>query len=205
MWETHQAVRGNAQGGPYLCAHVRRRDYVYARKDRIPDLGSAVDQLQRKCEEHGVNKVFLATDAPDREVEQLEEGLGKKKASSWSSTNLLTMFCTSLKMGAQPSWIRLFAHMPNILSGVTNLRLHFEFKKSEKSKDFPSKIPLICSAKVVNTTVEKGPSGKLPTLLLKDQNITKICENVEHLKKSQVLMYFTRSNNIFKDTCGPLV
>ena len=62
-----------------MCAHLRRRDYVHARKDQIPDLASAADQLQRKCEEHEVDKVFLATDAPDREVEQLRNALGNLK------------------------------------------------------------------------------------------------------------------------------
>ena len=59
-----------------MCAHVRRKDYVYSRKDQIPDLQSAADQLKRKCQEHEVNKVFLATDAPEREVEQLRNSLG---------------------------------------------------------------------------------------------------------------------------------
>ena len=110
-----------------------------------------------------------------------------KIMSSWSSTNLLRMFCTSSKMGAQPSWTRLFAHMPNILSGVTNLHLHFEFRKSEKSKDFPSRIPLICSAKVVNMTAEKAPSGKLP-ILQKDQKVQKITKSCEkHFLKELIL------------------
>ena len=59
-----------------MCAHVRRKDYVYSRKDQIPDLQSAAEQLKRKCQEHEVNKVFLATDAPEREVEQLRNSLG---------------------------------------------------------------------------------------------------------------------------------
>ena len=35
-WEIHQPKRGTAKGGPYICAHVRRKDYTFSRKDSIP-------------------------------------------------------------------------------------------------------------------------------------------------------------------------
>ena len=84
-WETHIPDRGYAIGGPYLCAHLRRKDYTYSRKDSIPDLKSAADQLKRKCKEHRVETVFISTDAPPEEVEELKRFLSGIKVNKFLS------------------------------------------------------------------------------------------------------------------------
>lgn len=77
-WEIQQPIRGTAQGGPYICAHVRRKDYTFSRKDSIPDLESAAEQLAKKCKEHKVDTVFIATDAPMSEYVDIKEFLKKE-------------------------------------------------------------------------------------------------------------------------------
>jgi len=74
-WENHQPKRGTAKGGPYICAHVRRKDYVFSRENQIPNLESAAAQLRLKCQEHNVDTVFIATDAPDSEFNQIKSFL----------------------------------------------------------------------------------------------------------------------------------
>ena len=68
-----QPARGTAKGGPYICAHLRRKDYLYARKSQLPDLKSAADQLIRKCQFHKVDTVYLATDAPQDEIDKIKD------------------------------------------------------------------------------------------------------------------------------------
>ena len=71
-WKNHQPKRGEAIGGPYICAHIRRKDYTYSRKDQIPNLQSAAEQLIKKCEEQKVKTVFISTDAPAEEFQELK-------------------------------------------------------------------------------------------------------------------------------------
>ena len=82
-WESHQPKRGSAKGGPYICAHIRRKDYTYSRKDQIPNLESAAQQLQAKCQEHNVKTVFVATDAPESEFKQLKSFLNDIKVKAF--------------------------------------------------------------------------------------------------------------------------
>ena len=76
-WEKYRPTRGLAKGGPYLCAHVRRKDFTFSRKDQIPDLKSAAEQIWKKCEEFKLTKVYIATDAPETEYLELEKLLSE--------------------------------------------------------------------------------------------------------------------------------
>ena len=72
-----QPTRGSARGGPYLCAHLRRKDYVHSRAGQIPSLEGAAEQLVRKLTELGLDRAFVATDAPSEEFEVLRRALAK--------------------------------------------------------------------------------------------------------------------------------
>lgn len=74
-WENYQPQRGSAKGGPFICAHLRRKDFTFSRKEQIPDLQSAAEQLKRKCQEHKVTNIFVATDAPLEEFQLLKSFL----------------------------------------------------------------------------------------------------------------------------------
>ena len=50
-WEDFQPKRSETRGGPYMCVHLRRKDYVQARKGQIPSLQGAAEQIKRKMDE----------------------------------------------------------------------------------------------------------------------------------------------------------
>ena len=47
-WEDHQPKRSESRGGPYMCVHLRRKDYVHSRKGQIPSLKGAAEQIKLK-------------------------------------------------------------------------------------------------------------------------------------------------------------
>ena len=51
LWENFQPERSESRGGPYMCVHLRRKDYVHSRKGQIPSLKGAAEQITRKIEE----------------------------------------------------------------------------------------------------------------------------------------------------------
>ncbi|KAK6013829.1 hypothetical protein OSTOST_20830, partial [Ostertagia ostertagi] len=60
-----------AIGGDYICAHWRRRDFVRAHGKELPSIEGTAKQLNELHKKLGVSRVFLATDAPEAEVDQL--------------------------------------------------------------------------------------------------------------------------------------
>ena len=50
-WEDFQPKRSESRGGPYMCVHLRRKDYVRAREGQIPSLKGAAEQIKRKLDE----------------------------------------------------------------------------------------------------------------------------------------------------------
>ena len=50
-WEDFQPKRSESRGGPYMCVHLRRKDYVRAREGQIPTLKGAAEQIKRKMDE----------------------------------------------------------------------------------------------------------------------------------------------------------
>ena len=50
-WEDFQPKRSETRGGPYICVHLRRKDYVHSRKGQIPSLQGAAEQIKRKMDE----------------------------------------------------------------------------------------------------------------------------------------------------------
>jgi len=69
-WRSHKAER-IARGGPFACVHLRRKDYVYSRKDQIPSIQGAAKQLLKKLGERKLTTLFVATDAPYDEFNEL--------------------------------------------------------------------------------------------------------------------------------------
>ena len=50
-WENFKPKRSETRGGPYMCVHLRRKDYVRAREGQIPTLKGAAEQIKRKLDE----------------------------------------------------------------------------------------------------------------------------------------------------------
>ncbi|XP_076680037.1 O-fucosyltransferase 2 [Andrena cerasifolii] len=72
---TQEKSRRNAIGGPYLAAHLRRRDFVVGRSSTVPSIESAASQLRKQLLKLGLKRLFVATDATEEEFSELEEYL----------------------------------------------------------------------------------------------------------------------------------
>jgi peptide-O-fucosyltransferase len=64
-WHKNKKKEGSAVGGPYLAVHLRRADFLYARKNFVPTLDGTVKQIKTIMEKQKLDTVFLATDAPE--------------------------------------------------------------------------------------------------------------------------------------------
>jgi peptide-O-fucosyltransferase len=71
----------DAFGGPYIGVHLRRKDFLYARKEELPSLEGAAKTIKALMEEYNVNKVFIATDGVDNERNKLTKMLGEDVVS----------------------------------------------------------------------------------------------------------------------------
>ena len=71
-WRDYLCKEGDALGGPYIAAHVRRKDTLYARKNYVPSLDKLAKELKKKMKEYKVTKVFIASDGTQDEMEYLE-------------------------------------------------------------------------------------------------------------------------------------
>lgn len=58
-----QVKLGSSLGGPYLGVHLRRKDFIWGHREDVPSLGGAVKKIRSLMETHGLDKVFVATDA----------------------------------------------------------------------------------------------------------------------------------------------
>lgn len=68
-----QPERSHDRGGPYLCVHLRRKDYVSSRSGQIPSIKGAADQVGHKASRQGVKLVYVASDAPQAEVDEFQK------------------------------------------------------------------------------------------------------------------------------------
>lgn len=58
-----QVQLGSSLGGPYLGVHLRRKDFIWGHREDVPSLDGAVKKIRSLMETHGLDKVFVATDA----------------------------------------------------------------------------------------------------------------------------------------------
>ncbi|GLH10313.1 GDP-fucose protein O-fucosyltransferase 2 [Gryllus bimaculatus] len=73
-WRKEKGGR-TALGGPYLCVHMRRRDFLWGRPKEVPSLPSVAQQLRYHLSKLQLNVVFIATDAPDKEFQEIQSAL----------------------------------------------------------------------------------------------------------------------------------
>lgn len=72
-WNTPKIKAGTALGGPYIGAHMRRKDFLYARKEAVPTIEMTAKILKDLMIKYEVNKIFVASDGTQEEKEQLKE------------------------------------------------------------------------------------------------------------------------------------
>lgn len=89
-WRDTKPKRGAAVGGPYIAVHLRRKDFVRARGDEVPSLKKAAQQIKKLLQNENLTSVFIATDAPVMELQELESLLpGYKVVHYKPSTDFL--------------------------------------------------------------------------------------------------------------------
>lgn len=59
------------KGGDYICAHLRRGDFVYGREKTTPTLRSASGQIKKLAKQLSLDQVFLASDCSRAELMDL--------------------------------------------------------------------------------------------------------------------------------------
>ena len=64
-----QKEHGDAHGGPYGCAHLRRRDFLYGHSKDVPSLKNAAQQITEALGKYNLTRLFLATDAPKKGIQ----------------------------------------------------------------------------------------------------------------------------------------
>ncbi|XP_063237692.1 GDP-fucose protein O-fucosyltransferase 2 isoform X3 [Bacillus rossius redtenbacheri] len=73
-WTAETAVTGT-KGGPYLAVHLRRKDFVWGRPKEVPSVIGAAAQIKAHLDKLEMCAVFIATDAPEEEFEELKSHL----------------------------------------------------------------------------------------------------------------------------------
>ncbi|XP_021253475.1 GDP-fucose protein O-fucosyltransferase 2 isoform X2 [Numida meleagris] len=72
-WSQMKVKMGTALGGPYLGVHLRRKDFIWGHREDVPSLHGAVKKIHSLLEMHKLEKVFIATDAVEDEIELLKK------------------------------------------------------------------------------------------------------------------------------------
>ncbi|XP_005496093.1 GDP-fucose protein O-fucosyltransferase 2 [Zonotrichia leucophrys gambelii] len=72
-WTQMKVKTGTALGGPYLGVHLRRRDFVWGHREDVPSLQVAVKKIHSLLASLKLERVFVATDAVEEEVELLKK------------------------------------------------------------------------------------------------------------------------------------
>ncbi|XP_054065351.1 GDP-fucose protein O-fucosyltransferase 2 isoform X1 [Rissa tridactyla] len=89
-WTQMKVKMGTALGGPYLGVHLRRRDFIWGHREDVPSLQGAVKKIRSLLEMHKLEKVFVATDAVEEEIELLKKLLPEmlRFEPSWEELEL---------------------------------------------------------------------------------------------------------------------
>lgn len=68
-----------AIGGNYLCAHLRRADFLQGRESTTPSLRAAATQIKTKAMNHSLQTVFVSSDCTGQEYHDLKSYLPRLK------------------------------------------------------------------------------------------------------------------------------
>ena len=71
-WRDHTCKDKKPPGGPYIAAHLRRKDFLHARKDSVPSIPKVAEKLTKLMKEYDVQKVFIASDGTKEDMKKLK-------------------------------------------------------------------------------------------------------------------------------------
>lgn len=71
-------------GGNYLCAHLRRADFMFGREKTTPSLKSAAEQIKIALKKLDLQDVFISSDCSGAEFKELQSNLKRYHVSRFS-------------------------------------------------------------------------------------------------------------------------
>ncbi|XP_048454553.1 GDP-fucose protein O-fucosyltransferase 2 isoform X2 [Rhincodon typus] len=71
-WTRMRVKLGTARGGPYLGVHLRRKDFIWGHRKDIPSIKGTAEKINNLMKELKLDKVFVATDADEDELNELK-------------------------------------------------------------------------------------------------------------------------------------
>ncbi|CAL1548035.1 unnamed protein product [Lymnaea stagnalis] len=74
-WINMKRNHGDARGGAYLAVHLRRADFAKVREKDVPSLKYAAKQIKKLSKQQELKHIFVATDAPLEEYNELKKYL----------------------------------------------------------------------------------------------------------------------------------
>ncbi|XP_050407404.2 GDP-fucose protein O-fucosyltransferase 2 [Patella vulgata] len=85
-WTKMKRKHGEAKGGQYIGVHLRRKDFLRTSR-HLPSLKHAAKQIEKLLIKYNLSKVFIATDAPRDEFEELSEYLSDFEVLAFNPTS----------------------------------------------------------------------------------------------------------------------
>ncbi|XP_072020609.1 GDP-fucose protein O-fucosyltransferase 2-like isoform X2 [Amphiura filiformis] len=82
-WRDMRRDPGSATGGPYIAVHLRRQDYARGGRKDVPTLQAAAEHVEGLLKKLKLKIVFLATDAPKREIDEFKKYLSNFKVVNY--------------------------------------------------------------------------------------------------------------------------
>lgn len=74
-WTKNERQENSAVGGPYIAAHVRRKDFMRAREGHVATLKKVAQDLITISEEYDITTIFIASDGTEKEMKELRNYL----------------------------------------------------------------------------------------------------------------------------------
>lgn len=78
----------SAIGGNYLCAHLRRADFLNGREDTTPTLRSAATQILHKLKALQLRAVFVSSDCTGQEYRSFKSFLSRYHVTRFQPSSL---------------------------------------------------------------------------------------------------------------------
>lgn len=76
-----------AKGGNYLCAHLRRADFLHGREETTPSLRSAAAQIMHKLKELDLKTVFVSSDCTGQEYRNFKSFLSRYRVTKFKPSS----------------------------------------------------------------------------------------------------------------------
>ncbi|XP_046479920.1 GDP-fucose protein O-fucosyltransferase 2 isoform X1 [Neodiprion pinetum] len=134
---TKEKSKRNALGGPYLCVHLRRRDFLIGRAGSVPTIKNAASQLSIKMEELNLQSIFIATDAENNEYNELKSLLNMYAVTRYTPSDSVKKL---YKDGGVAIIDQIICSKARYFIGTHESTFTFRIQEDREIMGFPSKM-----------------------------------------------------------------